>query len=64
VQFATCCRPVPGDAIVATWDAAKGWWCTAEDCAVARRLQHKDAERFIGVEWATSRCGPSRPACW
>jgi GTP pyrophosphokinase len=22
------------------------------DCAVAKRLQHKDAERFIGVEWA------------
>jgi GTP pyrophosphokinase len=22
------------------------------DCAVAKRLQHKDSERFIGVEWA------------
>jgi GTP pyrophosphokinase len=22
------------------------------DCSVAKRLQHKDAERFIGVEWA------------
>jgi guanosine-3',5'-bis(diphosphate) 3'-pyrophosphohydrolase len=24
----------------------------ADDCAVAIRLQHKDSERFIGVEWS------------
>jgi GTP pyrophosphokinase len=24
----------------------------ARDCQVASRLQHKDRERFIGVEWA------------
>jgi GTP pyrophosphokinase len=28
------------------------------DCAVARRLQHKDSERFISVEWAEE---PVRP---
>jgi GTP pyrophosphokinase len=24
----------------------------ADDCAVARKLKHKDSERFIGVEWS------------
>jgi guanosine-3',5'-bis(diphosphate) 3'-pyrophosphohydrolase len=42
----------------ATSAAAKAWWCTPTDCAVAKRLQHKDSERFIGVEWADE---PVRP---
>ncbi|HVZ45086.1 MAG TPA: bifunctional (p)ppGpp synthetase/guanosine-3',5'-bis(diphosphate) 3'-pyrophosphohydrolase [Ramlibacter sp.] len=52
VQFASCCRPVPGDAIVGYLGRGEGLVVHTEDCAVARRLQHKDAERFIGVEWA------------
>jgi GTP diphosphokinase / guanosine-3',5'-bis(diphosphate) 3'-diphosphatase len=58
VQFATCCRPVPGDAIVGYLGRGEGLVVHAEDCAVARRLQHKDSERFIGVEWADE---PVRP---
>ena len=52
VQFASCCRPVPGDVIVGYLGRGEGLVVHAEDCAVARRLQHKDAERFIGVEWS------------
>jgi len=58
VQFATCCRPVPGDAIVGYLGRGEGLVVHTEDCAVSRRLQHKDAERFIGVEWADE---PVRP---
>jgi GTP diphosphokinase / guanosine-3',5'-bis(diphosphate) 3'-diphosphatase len=58
VQFATCCRPVPGDTIVGYLGRGEGLVVHAEDCAVARRLQHKDSERFIGVEWAEE---PVRP---
>jgi GTP diphosphokinase / guanosine-3',5'-bis(diphosphate) 3'-diphosphatase len=58
VQFATCCRPVPGDAIVGYLGRGEGLVVHAEDCAVAKRLQHKDAERFISVEWADE---PVRP---
>jgi guanosine-3',5'-bis(diphosphate) 3'-pyrophosphohydrolase len=29
-----------------------------DDCAVAKRLQHKDSERFISVEWSDE---PVRP---
>ncbi|MBA2964977.1 MULTISPECIES: RelA/SpoT family protein [Ramlibacter] len=58
VQFAACCRPVPGDAIVGYLGRGEGLVVHMEDCAVARRLQHKDSERFIGVEWADE---PVRP---
>ncbi|RYY52768.1 MAG: bifunctional (p)ppGpp synthetase/guanosine-3',5'-bis(diphosphate) 3'-pyrophosphohydrolase, partial [Comamonadaceae bacterium] len=52
VQFASCCRPVPGDVIVGYLGRGEGLVVHAEECAVARRLQHKDSERFIGVEWS------------
>ncbi|MEJ7929357.1 bifunctional (p)ppGpp synthetase/guanosine-3',5'-bis(diphosphate) 3'-pyrophosphohydrolase [Ramlibacter sp. AN1015] len=52
VQYATCCRPVPGDRIVGYLGRGEGLVVHTEDCGVARRLQHKDAERFIGVEWS------------
>jgi len=58
VQFATCCRPVPGDSILGYLGRGEGLVVHTQDCAVARRLQHKDAERFIGVEWADE---PVRP---
>jgi GTP diphosphokinase / guanosine-3',5'-bis(diphosphate) 3'-diphosphatase len=58
VQFATCCRPVPGDEIVGYLGRGEGLVVHTEDCAVAKRLQHKDSERFIGVEWADE---PVRP---
>ncbi len=58
VQYANCCRPVPGDGIVGYLGRGEGLVVHAEDCSVARRLQHKDAERFIGVEWSDE---PVRP---
>ncbi len=58
VQFATCCRPVPGDTIVGYLGRGEGLVVHCEDCAVARRLAHKDSERFISVEWADE---PVRP---
>jgi len=58
VQFATCCRPVPGDAIVGYLGRGEGLVVHCEDCAVAKRLRHKDSERFISVGWADE---PVRP---
>ena len=52
VQFAPCCRPVPGDGIVGYLGRGEGLIVHADDCAVAKRLKHKDSERFIGVEWS------------
>ncbi|MBX3655205.1 MAG: bifunctional (p)ppGpp synthetase/guanosine-3',5'-bis(diphosphate) 3'-pyrophosphohydrolase [Ramlibacter sp.] len=52
VQYAPCCRPIPGDEIVGYLGRGEGLVVHATDCAVAKRLQHKDSERFIAVEWS------------
>ncbi|RYX88582.1 MAG: bifunctional (p)ppGpp synthetase/guanosine-3',5'-bis(diphosphate) 3'-pyrophosphohydrolase [Comamonadaceae bacterium] len=52
VQYATCCRPIPGDGILGYLGRGEGLVVHTDDCAVARRLQHRDAERFIAVDWS------------
>jgi GTP diphosphokinase / guanosine-3',5'-bis(diphosphate) 3'-diphosphatase len=52
VQFATCCRPIPGDAVLGYLGRGEGLVVHTDDCAVAKRLQHRDSERFIAVDWS------------
>ena len=52
VQFARCCRPVPGDEIVGYLGRGEGLVVHTAECGVARRLQYKDSERFLTVQWA------------
>ncbi len=52
VQYASCCRPLPGDRIVGYLGRGEGLVVHAEECASAKRLLNKDSERFIGVEWS------------
>ena len=52
VRFAQCCRPVPGDPIVGYLGRGEGLIVHADDCTVAKKLRHKDSERFISVEWS------------
>ncbi|MDB5967062.1 MAG: (p)ppGpp synthetase pyrophosphokinae, SpoT/RelA, partial [Polaromonas sp.] len=52
VQFATCCRPIPGDTILGYLGRGEGLVVHTDDCAVAKRLQHRDSERFIAVDWS------------
>lgn len=52
VQYAPCCKPIPGDRIVGYLGRGEALVVHAEDCPTARRLQGRDAERFIEVEWA------------
>jgi len=52
VRFGNCCRPIPGDAIVGYLGRGEGLTIHANDCQVAKKLQYKDSERFIGVEWS------------
>ena len=52
VQFATCCRPIPGDDIVGYLGRGEGLVVHTDDCAVAKRLQARDSERFIAVDWS------------
>ena len=58
IKYATCCRPIPGDGVLGYLGRGEGLVVHTDDCAVARRLQHKDAERFITVGWADE---PLRP---
>jgi len=52
VKFATCCRPIPGDEVVGYLGRGEGLAVHAAHCAVAKKLLHKDRERFMGVEWS------------
>ena len=52
VQFAMCCKPIPGDGILGYLGRGEGLVIHTDDCAVAKRLQHRDSERFIAVEWS------------
>jgi len=52
VKFATCCHPIPGDGIVGYLGRGEGLVVHTEDCSVAKKLQHRDSERFIAVDWA------------
>ncbi|MDP2447930.1 MAG: bifunctional (p)ppGpp synthetase/guanosine-3',5'-bis(diphosphate) 3'-pyrophosphohydrolase [Polaromonas sp.] len=52
VKFAACCRPIPGDAIVGYLGRGEGLVVHTDDCAIAKKLQHRDSERFIAVDWS------------
>ena len=52
VKFATCCYPIPGDSIIGYLGRGEGLFVHTDDCAVAKRLQQRDSERFIAVDWA------------
>ena len=52
VVYSRCCRPVPGDDIVGYLGRGEGLSVHLRDCTSARKLQQKDSERFIGVEWS------------
>ncbi|WP_372824138.1 bifunctional (p)ppGpp synthetase/guanosine-3',5'-bis(diphosphate) 3'-pyrophosphohydrolase [Polaromonas sp.] len=52
VKFATCCRPIPGDEIVGYLGRGEGLVVHTNDCTVAKKLQHRDSERFIAVDWS------------
>ena len=52
VQFAHCCKPIPGDGIMGYLGRGEGLVVHTDDCAVAKRLAHRDSERFIAVDWS------------
>jgi GTP pyrophosphokinase/guanosine-3',5'-bis(diphosphate) 3'-pyrophosphohydrolase len=52
VQMATCCRPIPGDAIVGYLGRGEGLLVHTADCATGRRLYERDSERWIPVAWS------------
>jgi len=57
VQLAKCCKPIPGDSIMGYLGRGEGLVVHTDDCAMAKRLVHRDKERFIAVDWSDE---PSR----
>ena len=50
ITFAKCCRPIPGDPIIAHVSPGKGLVIHHESCRNIRGYQ-KEAEKFMAVEW-------------
>ncbi|MBC7940938.1 MAG: bifunctional (p)ppGpp synthetase/guanosine-3',5'-bis(diphosphate) 3'-pyrophosphohydrolase, partial [Chitinophagaceae bacterium] len=52
IQFAPCCRPIPGDEIVGYLGRGEGLLVHTADCPTGKRLFERDSERWMQVEWA------------
>ena len=52
VQFAGCCRPIPGDAITGYLGRGEGLLVHTVECPTGKRLYERDSERWMHVEWA------------
>jgi GTP pyrophosphokinase len=51
IQYAKCCRPVPGDAIIAQFRKGQGLVVHLRDCATLKK-QRVDPSELVDVEWA------------
>ncbi len=58
VRYATCCRPIPGDAIIGYLGKGEGLIVHQQDCPEARRLFQKDPDRWIDLSWAAECTRP------
>jgi (p)ppGpp synthase/HD superfamily hydrolase len=51
VQLASCCRPIPGDAIVGSIKKGQGLVVHLSDCASIVRSRKNEPDQWIDVEW-------------
>lgn len=56
VKYARCCRPIPGDDIIAYVSAGKGFTIHRTNCANVQRA-HKRNDRYVPVQWADDVTG-------
>jgi GTP pyrophosphokinase len=52
IQYAKCCRPLPGDAIVGQFRRGQGLLVHTRDCVTLKK-QRLDPSELVDVEWAT-----------
>jgi GTP pyrophosphokinase/guanosine-3',5'-bis(diphosphate) 3'-pyrophosphohydrolase len=62
VQFAHCCRPIPGDQITGYLGRGEGLLVHTADCPTGKRLFERDSERWMQVEWAEELTRPFETA--
>jgi GTP pyrophosphokinase len=51
IQYARCCRPVPGDTLVGQFRKGQGLIVHVRDCVTLRK-QRVDPDQLVDVEWA------------
>jgi GTP pyrophosphokinase len=51
VQLASCCRPIPGDAIVGSMKKGQGLVVHNADCRQIERSRKNEPDQWIDVEW-------------
>jgi GTP diphosphokinase / guanosine-3',5'-bis(diphosphate) 3'-diphosphatase len=51
VQIASCCRPIPGDAIVGSMKKGQGLVVHNTECRQIERSRRNEPEQWIDVEW-------------
>jgi RelA/SpoT family (p)ppGpp synthetase len=51
VQLATCCRPIPGDAIVGSIKKGQGLVVHTSECGSIVRSRRNEPDQWIDVEW-------------
>jgi guanosine-3',5'-bis(diphosphate) 3'-pyrophosphohydrolase len=51
IQYAKCCRPIPGDSIVGQFRRGQGLLVHGRDCMTLKK-QRVDAPELVDVEWA------------
>jgi RelA/SpoT family (p)ppGpp synthetase len=51
VQLASCCRPIPGDAIAGSIKKGQGLVVHASDCSSIVRSRKNEPDQWIDVEW-------------
>jgi guanosine-3',5'-bis(diphosphate) 3'-pyrophosphohydrolase len=56
IQYAKCCRPIPGDAIVAQFRKGQGLIVHQRDCVTLKK-QRVDTGELVDVEWAPDVSG-------
>jgi GTP pyrophosphokinase/guanosine-3',5'-bis(diphosphate) 3'-pyrophosphohydrolase len=62
VRLATCCRPIPGDAIVGYLGRGEGLVVHTAECSTGKRLFERDSEHWMHVEWAEELTRPFETA--
>ncbi|MBS0327341.1 MAG: bifunctional (p)ppGpp synthetase/guanosine-3',5'-bis(diphosphate) 3'-pyrophosphohydrolase [Proteobacteria bacterium] len=52
IQYAKCCRPIPGDAVIGQFRRGQGLIVHVRDCPTMRK-QRVDGAELVDVEWAS-----------
>jgi guanosine-3',5'-bis(diphosphate) 3'-pyrophosphohydrolase len=51
IQYAKCCRPIPGDKVIGQFRKGQGLLVHTRECVTLRK-QRPDPEQLVDVEWA------------